>query len=75
MTRERTRLENLEDALIENILEASDEEIWQEFVEDCGSEQAAIEEMAKIRTKFDLILQRAKREALELKQARKADNE
>jgi flagellar biosynthesis regulator FlaF len=62
------KLMNLQDALVEDIMGMSDEEVWQEFVEDCGSEEAAMAKMRKINIAFGNIIAKAKARALQQSQ-------
>lgn len=54
------KLSRLADFLADDVINASDEEILAEFVEDCGSQEAAIIEMEKLQSRMAEILAKAK---------------
>lgn len=55
----RQQLDNLTDAMVEDILSLSDEEVMQEMLEDLGSQEAVDAEIARIRE----IFERARKQA------------
>lgn len=60
MTNHRQQLDNLMDAMVEDILSLSDEEVIQEMLEDLGSLEAVQAEIQRLHDMFETLIREAK---------------